>query len=252
MKKKNFEKQEKNMSDNTFKSSRQNTLSEKKTQRVFVLPPTYSQILSKEEVHKFDSLTNEQLATFMADGDNTAAIYLVFYRFPNVIECVANKYLSYAGYDNISDFRSDIVSSIFENLTLGKWQKKLAYADDMGGYLYKCIKNEVTSRTKKKMKYENTTTKLSDDYDIADESNSFVEQENQEYYKQKLTLLMDKANINSLDREILMRRFGHNESAKEVAIALTPMFEAKGLTGNREDYVNNRSKRALDKLRNVA
>lgn len=240
---------QKHTTTNNINTNAKNTSSEKKTQKGFVLCDILENILNPVQQRQYAGLTDDQLVALINKGDNMAAVYIAFYHYAQAFATIVCKYYDLAGYSCRRDFACDLVAESYDCLMSGKW-RKMADSKNMGSYLYCMIRNMVFQYAKKEYRHAERFQRMKDDHQIASEcnTNEFLHMDSHKDNVIKLKKLMAQTGINELDRQILMLRYGHSYSSKDIAEDLADVLDARGVTGDREAFVNNRAKRAKDKL----
>lgn len=154
-----FEKQNKNMSNNTLKSSHKNTLSESMVRKGFLFPHLYTNIVSPTEYQRLHTLLNDELITLIGQNDTSAAMYFVFYRHMDVIDSVASSFSRKWSCD-LELFKAQMISELTLAFNRAGWGK-IAEKDSPDGWVISIIKNTATNV----LKQENNVKKVTNPED---------------------------------------------------------------------------------------
>lgn len=139
MKKKNFEKQNINMSNNTFKSSCKNTLSESSIRKDFLFPHLYKHIISPAEYQRLHTLSDDELIKLIGQGDTYAGMYFVFYRHMDVIDNIATSRSRKWACD-LESFKAQMLSELQIAFNEVGWEN-IAEKDQPKRWIILIIKN---------------------------------------------------------------------------------------------------------------
>lgn len=127
------------MSDNTFKSSRQNTLSELSIRKDFLFPHLYKYLISPAEYQRLHTLSDDELIKLIGQGDTSAAMYFVLLRHMDVIDNIATSKSRKWACD-LESFKAQMLSELVLTVNKVNWEQ-MAEKDSPKGWVIRIIKN---------------------------------------------------------------------------------------------------------------
>lgn len=205
------------------------------------------QVLAPSVAQRYREVSDARLLGMVAQGDDEAGVFLVFYRYGDSLQRLAAAYAEQGCYDELL---SELVSDVYAHFATRGWQRLLPQTvSSVGGYLYVVERNMVLQMIRRnKSRRESCLSETGELLTTADmdglESGLEMEQ------------LMGR--MSATRRFVLNKRLVEGYGSKEVAAMLPDFWRSIGEKHNAAPthaYVDNQvcaARKALERARVIA